>query len=215
MEHYLLPRYDDGLTPYYAEQDYAKLAAQERERQWNIAKAYMQTPSLPNVFKALNAAWNALPFNTTAATVNPHMQYGDVPNVAGPIKPLSTFEKLSAAGKIQNAKSLITRRANAAARKAAERQAAYQAWEQEGNNAARVYKTTENYVQNEAERAAAIDFLKENPGMKGSVDTNVMDKYSGDHYMYPWNPRFAKLLPTRKSLKETRANLNMILRNIQ
>ena len=206
---YLLPRYDDGLTP-----DYTQIAEQERQRQWNIARAYMQTPSLPNVFRAIGAAWNALPFNTTAATVNPYMQYGEAPNVVGPSKTLSTFEKLSAAGKIQNAKSLAVRRAKQEARKVAERQAAQQAWEREGNSAASVYKNTENYVENEAERAAAIDFLKENPNMKGSINTDVMDKYSDNRYMYPWNPRFAKLLPTRKSLKETRLDLDRILRSI-
>jgi hypothetical protein len=44
----------------------------------------MQNPSLPNIFNAIGAAWNALPFNTTAATVNPYMQYGDVPSANGP-----------------------------------------------------------------------------------------------------------------------------------
>lgn len=199
------------MTP----EDYIQLAEQERARQWNIAKAYMQTPSLPNVFNALGAVWNAMPFNTTAATVNPYMQYGEAPNAGGAIKPLSTFEKLSRAAKIQNAKSQIVRKAKAAERMAAERQAAQEQWERYGNNAAVVVKPNENYVYNEAERAAAIDFLKENPGMKGSINTDVIDKYSDNNYMYPWNSRFAKLLPTRKSLKETRFDLNRTLRNIK
>lgn len=67
-KYYLYPRYEDGLTP-----DYIQLAEQERARQWNIAKAYMRNPSLPNVFGALKAVWNAMPFNTTPATVNPYM----------------------------------------------------------------------------------------------------------------------------------------------
>jgi len=70
-----------------------------------MAKQYIQTPSLPNIFNAIGAAWNALPFNTTAATVNPYMQYGEAPNTGGALKPLSTFEKLSRAAKIANAKS--------------------------------------------------------------------------------------------------------------
>lgn len=57
-------------------QYYAGVAQQERNRQWNIAKAYMQTPSLPNVINAIGAAWNALPFNTNAETVNPHINTG-------------------------------------------------------------------------------------------------------------------------------------------
>lgn len=210
MGYYLLPRYADGLTP-----DYTQLAEQERERQWNIAQQYMQNPSLPNIFSALGAIWNTMPFNTTAATVNPYMQYGEAPNAGGPIKPLSTFEKLSRAAKVQNAKSQIVRKAKAAERMAAERQAAQEELERYGNNASMVVKPNENYVYNEAERAAAIDFLKENPGMKGSINTDVIDKYSDDSYMYPWNPRFAKLLPTRKSLKETRFDLNRTLRNIR
>lgn len=210
MRYYLLPRYEDGLIP-----DYTQLAAQERQRQWNIAKQYMQNPSLPNILNAMSAVWSALPFNTTATTVNPNVQYGEAPNAGGPIKSLSTFEKLSAAGKIQNTKSLITRQAKAEARRAAERRSMQEQWERAGNNAATVINPNKNYTYNEAERAAAIDFLKENPGMKGSVDTNVIDKYSDNYYMYPWNSRFAKLLPTRKSLKDTRLELDRILRSIR
>ena len=84
----------------------------------------MQNPSLPNVINAIGAAWNTLPFNTNATTVNPYMQYGEAPNAGGPIKPLSTFEKLSRAAKVQNAKSQIVRKANDAERIDAERQAA-------------------------------------------------------------------------------------------
>lgn len=87
MGYYLLPHYEDGLTP-----DYTQIAEQERQRWWNIAKAYMQTPSLPNVFRAIGAAWNALPFNTTAATVNPYMQYGEAPNTT--IKPAGAIKYL-------------------------------------------------------------------------------------------------------------------------
>ena len=145
------------------EEDYIQLAEQERARQWNIAKQYMQTPSLPSVLGALGAIWNALPFNTTAATVNPYIQYGEAPNAGGTIKPLSTFKKLSKAAKIQNAKSQIVRKSNAATRRAAERQAAQEQWELFGNNAAYVRDPYNNYVYNEAERSAAVDFLKENP----------------------------------------------------
>ena len=87
MGYYCLPRYEDGLIP-----DYTQLAEQERARQWNIAKQYMQTPSLPNIFNAIGAAWNALPFNTTAATVNPRMQTGVAPDAA--LKPLSAVKYL-------------------------------------------------------------------------------------------------------------------------
>lgn len=70
-------------------QYYEGVAQQERNRQWNIAKQYMQNPSLPNVFKAIGAAWNALPFNTTSATVNPDMNAGDAPaiGIKMPINP--------------------------------------------------------------------------------------------------------------------------------
>lgn len=87
MRYYLLPRYEDGLTP-----DYTQLAAQERQRQWNIAKQYMQNPSLPNIFNAIGAAWNALPFNTTAATINPNVQYGEAPNPG--LKPAGAIKYL-------------------------------------------------------------------------------------------------------------------------
>lgn len=79
----------------------------------------MWNPSLPNIFNAIGAAWNALPFNTTAATVNPSVQYGEAPNTAGPSRVLTTAQKLSAAAKTHNAKSQIVRKANAAVRAAA------------------------------------------------------------------------------------------------
>ena len=87
MRNCLLPGYEDGLVP-----DYAQLAAQERQRQWNIAKQYMQNPSLPNIFNAMGAVWNAMPFNTTAATVNPYMSYGEAPSTG--LKPANTIKYL-------------------------------------------------------------------------------------------------------------------------
>lgn len=204
------------MTP----EDYIQLAEQERARQWNIAKAYMQTPSLPNVLSALGAVWNAMPFNTTAATVNPYMQYGEAPNAGGPIKPLSTFEKLSAAAKAHNAKSQIVRKANAAVRAAAQRQAEQEKWEMFGNNAANVINPYKNYVYNEAERSAAIDFLKENPSMKGIVDTKVIDPYGGgngpwDSFQYNYGPRISRLIPNRKTLGEVRKANNEFLKTIR
>ena len=204
------------MTP----EDYVQLAEQERARQWNIAKAYMQTPSLPNVFNALGAVWNAMPFNTTAATVNPYMQYGEAPNAGGTIKPLSTFEKLSRAAKIQNTKSQIVRKANAATRRAIERQAAQEQWERFGNNAAYVRDPYKNYVYNEAERSAAVDFLKENPGMIGNIDTKVIDRYGGgngpwDSFQYYYSPRLNRLMPNRKTLGEVRKANNEFLKTIR
>lgn len=203
------------MTP----EDYIQLAKQERARQWNIAKAYMQTPSLSNVLSALGAVWNAMPFNTTADTVNPYMQYGDAPIAGGPIKPLSTFEKLSRAAKVANAKSQIVRKANAAKRIAAEKQAAQERWEQFGNDAARVVDPYKNYVYNEAERSAAVDFLKENPGMRSSIDTKVIDKYGGggtyDSFQYYYSPRLNRLMPNRKTLGEVRKANNEFLKTIR
>lgn len=204
------------MTP----EDYIQLAEQERARQWNIAKAYMRTPSLPNVFSALGAVWNAMPFNTTPATVNPYMQYGEAPDVGGTIKPLSTFEKLSRAAKIQNTKSQIVRKANAATRRATERQAAQEQWERFGNNAANVVDPYKNYVYNEAERSAAVDFLKENPGMVGNIDTKVIDRYGGgngpwDSFQYYYSPRLNRLMPNRKTLGEVRKANNEFLKTIR
>jgi hypothetical protein len=50
----------------------------------------MRNPSLPSVLNAIGAAWNALPFNTTAASVNPNMTTGVIQDVAGPSKTLTT-----------------------------------------------------------------------------------------------------------------------------
>ena len=201
-------------------EDYTQLAEQERERQWNIAKAYMQTPSLPSILSALGAVWNAMPFNTTSATVNPYMQYGEAPNTGGLIKPLSTFEKLSRAAKVANEKSQIVRKANTAKRIAAEKQAAQERWEQFGNNAARVVDPYKNYVYNEAERSAAVDFLKENPAMIGNIDTKVIDKYGGgngpwDSFQYYYSPRLNRLMPNRKTLGEVRKANNELLKTIR
>lgn len=209
--------YEDGAEGTYVGnpyQYYEDAAQQERNRQWNIAKAYMRTPSIPNVVKAIGAAWKALPFNTTAFTVNPNVVYGEAPTV-GPIKPLSTFEKLSIAGKVQNAKSLITRRANAAARKAAEQRAKQELQENLANITTYVRDPYKNYVANEAERAAAIDFLKENPNMRNDINLDVLNKYNTDDYMYPWNATFRRLLPTRKPLKQTKLDLDKELKNIR
>lgn len=201
-------------------EDYIQFAEQERARQRNIASAYMQTPSLPNVLSALGAIWNAMPFNTTAATVNPYMQYGEAPNAGGPVKPLSTVAKLSKAAKIQNAKSQIVRKAKAAERMAAEKQAAQEQWELFGNNAAYVRDPYKNYVYNEAERSAAIDFLKENPRMMYNVDTKVIDKYGGgngpwDSFQYYYSPRLNRLMPNRKTLSEVRKANNEFLKTIR
>lgn len=213
-KYYLYPRYEDGLTP-----DYIQLAEQERARQWNIAKAYMRNPSLPNVFGALKAVWNAMPFNTTPATVNPYMQYGVAPNPNASIKGLTTFQKLSRAAKLQNAKSQITRTAQAKARIAAERQVAQEQLKRFGENTAVVRNPYKNYVSNEAERSAAIDFLKENPGMKGSIDTKVIDKYGGggtwDSFQYYYGPKINKLIPNRKTLGEVRRDNNDFLKTIR
>lgn len=59
--------------------DYTKIANQEKARQRNIAKAYLQTPTLPNLARAVEAYWNSLPFNTTAQTVNPNVNMGVAP----------------------------------------------------------------------------------------------------------------------------------------
>lgn len=215
MKYCILPRYEDGLVP-----DYTQLAEQERARQWNMAKAYMQSPSLPNIFNAIGAAWNALPFNTTAASVNPNMTTGVIQDVAGPSKALTTAEKLSAAAKMHNAKSQIVRKANAAARRAIERQAAQEKWERFGNNAAVVRDPYKNYVYNEAERSAAVDFLRENPGMSGSIDTKVMNPYGGgngpwDSFQYYYSPRISRLLPNRKTLGEVRKDNTSFLKTIR
>ena len=215
MRNYLLPSYEDGLVP-----DYTQLAEQERARQWNIAKAYMQNPSLPNIFNAIGAAWNALPFNTTAASVNPNMTTGVVQSVAGPSKSLTTVQKLSAMAKAHNAKSQIVRKANAAVRRAAERQAAQEQWEQFGYNRAHVRDLYKNYVLDEAERSAAVDFLKENPGMKGNIDTKVINRYGGggndpDGFQYYYSPRINKLIPNRKTLGEVRKENTEFLKTIR
>lgn len=215
MRYCILPRFEDGLAP-----DYTQLAEQERDRQWNIAKAYMQNPSLPNIFNAIGAAWNALPFNTTAASVNPNMSTGVIQDVAGPSKVLTTTQKLSAAAKMHNAKSQIVRKANAAIRRANERQAAQEKWERFGNNAAVVRDSYKNYVYNEAERSAAVDFLKENPGMKGAIDTKVIDPYGGgngpwDSFQYNYGPKISKLMPNRKTLGEVRKANNEFLKTIR
>lgn len=215
MGYYYLPRYEDGVIP-----DYTSLAEQERARQWNMAKVYMQTPSLPNIFNALGAVWNSLPFNTTAATINPRIRYGEVPAPEMPIKTLTTAQKLSAMAKAHNAKSQIVRKANAAARAAAQRQAEQEKWEMFGNNAANVVNPYKNYVYNEAERSAAVDFLKENPGMKSVIDTKVIDPYGGgngqwDSFQYYYSPRLSRLMPNRKTLGEVRKANNEFLKTIR
>lgn len=215
MRNCILPRFEDGLIP-----DYTQLAEQERNRQWNIALEYMRNPSLPSVLNAIGAAWNALPFNTTAASVNPNMTTGVIQDVAGPSKTLTTAQKLSAMAKAHNAKSQIVRKANAAARRAKERQMAQEKWERFGNNAAVVRDPYKNYVYNEAERSAAVDFLKENPGMSGSIDTKVIDPYGGgngpwDSFQYYYSPRMSRLMPNRKTLGEVRKDNTSFLKTIR
>lgn len=201
---------------FYDQSYYDQLAEQERNKYWNMAKAYFQKPTFYNILNGIGAAWNSLPMNTNRYSVNPNASIGIINDLGvGPSRTLSMFEKLSAAGKVQNAKSLAVRRAKAEARKAAERQAAQARLNTQTDRVLKVRNTTGNYVENEAERAAAIDFLRDNPDMRGNINTDVFNKYSDDYYMYPWNPQFNKLLPNRKPLKQVRLDLDKTLRNIR
>lgn len=161
-------------------------------------------------------------------------------------KTLTIAEKLSRAAKIQNAKSIAIRRANAAARKAAEDQKYYESFgpTREGRSIVQpvsdkvpyryrypdgtyernfelsptlqVRNTTQNYVANEAERAAAIDFLRENPGMRGAIGTTVSkDYYNPYDYTYPRTQYFNDLLQPRKTSKQVSTELDKLLRTIR
>lgn len=215
------PTYYAGQLPeitVYGKQNWERIAANERNRQRNIADAYLkESPSIQNLYKAALAWWNSLPFNTTSSSVNPNIHIGEPPILPtnASYNTLSTAQKLSNAAKIQNAKSLAIRRANAAAKAAAKKAAEEQAYYESLQNTLNVKDLSQNYVVNEAERAAAIDFLKENPKMFGKVNTNVMYPYYDESYAYPHFARFDKLLYPRKTLKQVRKELDSSLRSIR
>lgn len=233
------------MKPWNKEQIIAQQkAANERERQ--IAGAYFQeAPTLSNLYNAFIHWYNSIPFLGGQPENGEIYQTGIAPSF-GPQKTLTTAEKLSRAAKIQNAKSIAVRRANAAARKAAEDQKYYESFgpTREGRSVVQpvsdkvpyryrypdgtyesnfelsptlqVRNTAQNYVANEAERAAAIDFLRENPGMRGTVGTTVSkDYYNPYDYTYPRTQYFNNLLQPRKTSKQVSTELDNLLRIVR
>ena len=180
--------------------DYNRLAEQERMRQRGMAESYLREgPSIGNLYNAAMAFWNSLPIvGINSTDVNPNINMGIADFGGGPSKTLSTFQKLSAAGKAQNAKSLMVRRATAAARKAAEeaKKASIQQVDiDDPFHSLRVRNVYDNYVANPAERAAALDYIQDlkqsnqydqfflnNPGYK--IKTKVEPGVSED-WLYP------------------------------
>lgn len=217
IPYFILPRFDTGSESF----DFIQAADQERARQRQIAQQYFNAgPSVSNLYNAASAYLKSLPLiGISPAYMNPYMQGGTAPTTIAPAKGFTTFQKLSKAAKLQNVKSQIVRKAKAEVRRAAERQATQEQLEQFGNNTAKVIDPYKNYVYNEAERSAAIDFLKENPGMKNSIDTKVIDGYGGggtwDSFQYHYGPRINKLIPNRKTLGEVRRDNNNFLKTIR
>lgn len=177
----------------------------------------MQAPSLPNIFNAIGAAWNALPFNTNSYTMNPYMNTG-APNIlpgTAQVGMLSTAQKLSNAAKVQNARSLAVRRANAEAKRAVEQAAKRQEHYDVSMHAAKVRDPYSNYVSNESERAAAVDYLNENPKMFGQISTEINPAYDDYVYTYPYTAQINRAIYPRKTFKETESGLRSALRNIK